>query len=992
MPETVEICAVGYADSVMLMQIAEQARSIEGVSDCMVAMATGLNLSLLTELGFGAASVEGVSASDMIVAVRGADDKSIQSARALIDSRLADSRSARGASPEHRRSHRTMRGAVRASQANLAVISLPGAQAAAEAADAIRAGSNVMIFSDGVPVAHERQLKELADERGLVVMGPDCGTALLAGVGLGFVNEVGPGGVGVVAASGTGAQHLMCLLDASGVGISHVIGVGGGDLSDEIGGLSTARALRALDADPATTHIAVVSKPPGPHTRRRISELIAELRTPVTLGLLGSGEPTITDLAAEVAAAAGCAGVELFRHMSGRAWRPGPLAGLFSGGTLATEAVEVLAGQGRRIASLKAFGGAATPEAIASCETDFIVDLGDDRFTSGRPHPMIDPSIRRSVIDELGRRPCSRHLLIDIVLGHSAHPDPAGAVVESVEGFLGAHPDGSVVAVVVGSNRDPQDLRRQRRILIEAGCDVFDSNARAAAEVARRLSGQRDLFCETSDAPPRTRPMNTDDPSRRACDAGTVSRPLIEILGGDLRVACAGLDLFEDSLRQQGLRPEPARWRQPADGPHMAATTEIALSEHFDRANQSAVERLVACRPRLIGIEPAARTVGLEKGEFLHAGPPIDWADASGPLRGALVGAAVFEGLADTVDAAAARFEAGDFTIEPCHGRRTVGPMAGVVSPGMPMLVFADDTGNRRAFCTLNEGLGKVLRFGAYSHEVIARLQWMRDVLAPTLDAVLQRLETVEIWALVSEALQMGDECHNRNRAATSLFLRAVGAELIELDAPADRIAECYRFIAGNDHFFLNATMGAAKLAADCARDVEGSTVVVAMARNGTDFGIQLAGTGDDWFTGPSAVPEGLLFAGFTPQDANPDIGDSTITETVGLGAFAMAAAPAIVGFVGGTADSALDSTLSMYDITVAEHPGFRVAALDNRGTPVGIDAARICRTGILPVVNTGIAGKVAGTGQIGAGLVEPPLSCFAAALSALTARTSRPL
>ena len=460
-----------------------------------------------------------------------------------------------------------------------------------------------------------------------------------------------------------------------------------------------------------------------------------------------------------------------------------------------------------------------------------------------------------------------------------------------------------------------------------------------------------------------------------------------EVLGGDLRVACAGLSLFEDALRHSGVQPDTVLWRPPAGDDAVATAVGIALSDEVDRANHAAVERLVACRPHLLGIEPAASALGLERGHFLHAGPPIAWRDASGPLRGALIGAATFEGLVDTPAQAEARFSRGEFTLEPCHGRSAVGPMAGVVSASMPMLVLADAGSGARAFCSLNEGLGKVLRFGAYSSDVISRLRWMRDALAPILDSALRAGEPLDVWAMVAEALLMGDECHNRSRAATSLLLRSLGVRLLELDAASDRLSECYRFIAGNDHFFLNVTMGAAKLAADRARGVEKSTVVVAMARNGTEFGIQLAGTGDNWFTGPSGVPEGLLFSGFTAADANGDIGDSTITETVGLGAFAMAAAPAIVGFVGGTAATALESTLTMYDITVGEHPSFRVAALDNRGTPVGIDAARVCRTGIVPVVNTGIAGKVAGTGQIGAGLVEPPSSCFTTAIQAFAVK-----
>ena len=470
------------------------------------------------------------------------------------------------------------------------------------------------------------------------------------------------------------------------------------------------------------------------------------------------------------------------------------------------------------------------------------------------------------------------------------------------------------------------------------------------------------------------------------------SFPLAGILHEDLRVASTGIDLLEDALRSQGVQLALVQRRPPLCGAEAEILAAIALSNRVRQANQAATEQLVSCRPHLVGIVPAAQAVGLESGVFLHAGPPIDWDSATGPLRGALVGAAVAEGLAHSPGAATARFENGDFRLEPCHGRGAVGPMAGVVSPSMPMFVIEDGAGAGRAFCTLNEGLGKVLRYGAYSNDVIARLQWIADVLAPTLDAAVRRDGPVDLWAIVAEALQMGDECHNRNRAGTLLFLRAIGTALLEMEAPSDSLAECFRFMAGNDHFFLNLTMPAAKLAADRARGINGSTVVVAMARNGTEFGIQLAGTGDDWFTGPSGIPEGLLFAGFSREDANPDIGDSTITETAGLGGFAMAAAPAIVGFVGGSAATALNSTLAMYDITVGEHPAFRVPALEFRGTPVGIDASLVCRTGILPVVNTGIAGRNAGTGQIGAGLVEPPAACFVSAIQRFAERNQEML
>jgi hypothetical protein len=278
-----------------------------------------------------------------------------------------------------------------------------------------------------------------------------------------------------------------------------------------------------------------------------------------------------------------------------------------------------------------------------------------------------------------------------------------------------------------------------------------------------------------------------------------------------------------------------------------------------------------------------------------------------------------------------------------------------------------------------------VLRYGAYDNEVIDRLRWIEHALARVIGAALaHRSDPIDLRAMIAAALQMGDEGHNRNRAGTLMLLREVLPSLIDCDAAAKDVAEVVRFVAGNDHFFLNLAMPACKLATDAARDVPGSTVVVAMARNGTDFGIQVSGTGDRWFTGPALVPEGLYLGDYGPEDANPDIGDSAITETAGIGGFAMAAAPAIVRFVGGEVPDALAATGSMYEITLAEHPVFQVPILDFRGTPTGIDVTRVVRTGILPSINTGMAGRVPGTGQVGAGLVTPPEQVFPAALAAL--------
>ena len=453
-------------------------------------------------------------------------------------------------------------------------------------------------------------------------------------------------------------------------------------------------------------------------------------------------------------------------------------------------------------------------------------------------------------------------------------------------------------------------------------------------------------------------------------------------------VVTAGASLFAEALTAQAATPRDVQWAPPVPGTEDGLAA-VAADPRTGPAAAASVRRLTTARPHWVDVVPAGQALGLGPRDFLHAGPPVSWADAAGPLRGALAGAMVYEGLAGDVAEAGRIAASGGVSLAPCHARGAVGPMAGVVSASMPVSVIEDDEYGGRAYCTLNEGLGKVLRYGAYSAEVIDRLRWLERALAPLLARMLHQRGPVDLGSLIAQALQMGDECHNRNRAATSLLLREITPALLETGAGTGEVAEAFRFISGNDHFFLNLAMPAGKAAADAARDIPGSPVVVAMARNGTEFGIQVSGTGDEWFTAPAPTVEGLFLPGFGPDDANPDIGDSTITETTGIGGFAMAAAPAIVRFVGGEPADAVRNTLQMYEITLAEHPVYQMPVLGFRGTPVGIDATLVVRTGVVPVVNTGIAGREPGVGQVGAGLVTPPMSVFADGVRALARRAA---
>ncbi len=449
-------------------------------------------------------------------------------------------------------------------------------------------------------------------------------------------------------------------------------------------------------------------------------------------------------------------------------------------------------------------------------------------------------------------------------------------------------------------------------------------------------------------------------------------------------IVTAGVDRLAEALARQGAPHVAVAWRPPPEET-VGALTRVLADPRRVPANAEAVRRMLAAGAKLVDVRPAAEVVGLEPGRFCHAGPPITWECASGPLRGALIGAMLLEGLAGDPAEAQRRLAAGN-GVEwvPCHSLGGVGPMAGVVSPSMWVFVLRDEAHDRTAWCTLNEGLGAVLRYGAYGPAVIERLRWMGTVLGPALRQAVRAHGPVDVKAIVGQMLAMGDEGHNRNRAGTLMLLRDLLPDLVESGLPSADVARVARFIGGNDHFFLNLVMPAAKLQAAAGAGIPGATVVTAMARNGTDFGIQVSGTGDTWFTGPAAVPDGLFLGGYGPADANPDIGDSAITETAGLGGFAMAGAPAIVRFVGGSVSDALRATREMYEITLAENPAYPLPVLDFRGAPTGVDATLVLRTGVRPQINTGIAGRVAGTGQVGAGLVNPPPECFVAAVAAL--------
>ncbi len=461
----------------------------------------------------------------------------------------------------------------------------------------------------------------------------------------------------------------------------------------------------------------------------------------------------------------------------------------------------------------------------------------------------------------------------------------------------------------------------------------------------------------------------------------------MSLLGDRLCVINVGLSSFAQAIAAAGGEIAEVAWAPPAGGDRAVGLALARLVNHprIEAANRLAYAAYLEAQPALEGIGPArALLPRMGRRTILHAGPPIEWARMCGPMQGAIVGAVLFEGWAEDADRAARLAASGKIAFAPCHDYGAVGPMAGVISPSMPVWAVRELNGGGLAFSNLNEGLGKALRFGANGAEVIERLRWMAKTLRPALAAGLAMLGPVELKPLMAQALHMGDEVHNRNAAASSLLLKRLVPAMLRSKTSRRAVEEAVTFMAGNDHFFLNLSMAACKAMLDAARDFAASSMVTAMARNGVEFGIQLSAFGNRWFTAPAPLIDGLFFPGYGIADAAPDLGDSAITETAGLGGFAMAAAPAIVKFVGGAPADAAANTLAMGHITLGRNEALTLPALDFAGTPAGIDARKVVDTGLLPVINTGIAHRQAGIGQIGAGITRAPLGCFASAVAAL--------
>lgn len=462
----------------------------------------------------------------------------------------------------------------------------------------------------------------------------------------------------------------------------------------------------------------------------------------------------------------------------------------------------------------------------------------------------------------------------------------------------------------------------------------------------------------------------------------------ISALFKEVDVINVGIEFFKDDIARQGGRAVQVDWRPPGGGKQnvIAALDRLAepsLAEKINAANAEAVKRIITSHPVLIGFGRALDVVpGMTPTTILHAGPPITWERMNGAMKGAVTGALVFEGLARDLAEAEEVAASGEITFSPCHEHDCVGSMAGVTSASMTMHVVRNKTYGNTAFTNLSEQMAKILRMGANDESVIERLNWMRDVLGPVLTAAMESAGEIDLRLLLSQALHMGDECHNRNNAGTALLVQTLAPHILETDFTTAQKREVFEFIASSDYFSGPTWMALCKCALDAAHGIPHSTIVTTMCRNGVEFGIRVSGmAGNTWFTGPARQVIGPMFAGYKPEESGLDIGDSAITETYGLGGFAMATAPAVIGLIGGTIDDAVAYTTNMAEITEALNPNVTIPLLNFRGIATGIDVRKVLQTGILPVISTAIAHKDAGVGMIGAGITYPPIEAFEAAV-----------
>jgi succinyl-CoA synthetase alpha subunit len=979
-----------YQDSISLMLLTNSINTLQGVTQCSIMMGTDANKDIFRNTGLLTAEAEKAAANDIVIVVETSEEKIVEKVLLEADKFINDL--AVKKNKNNVESANSLEAALKEmADANLALFSIPGEYAAEEIEKALDRGLNVFSFTDNISLEDEVRLKKKAHEKGLMLMGPDCGTGIISSVPVAFTNVVRPGNIGIVGASGTGIQEVITIIDRLGGGVVHAIGTGGRDLSEEVNAITVRDAILGLEHHDPTDVIVVISKPPAKKVRDEIVKLLHSLTKPVVAIFLGEKPEhhqgnvylahTLEEAARIAVDLANNQPVkpnyleELKHEIKNPLSSDKTVKGLYSGGTLAAEAAMLMS-------EALGLGGLIKKEGfILNAKGYEVMDLGDDIYTQGKPHPMIDPEVRIKKIKEYAEDENTGVILLDCMLGYGSHPDMAGALAGTIkEAIKNAKENGRdlcFVATVCGTEKDPQSYKAAVDTLKACGVLVEDSNAKAV-RLALKLKGIE--FRETDKYPIKVDFEKKPLPQ--------VSHKVIELLNFKPRIINIGIQSFTESIAEYGGKTVQYDWKPLAGGNKklIKVLNKLAKIEEIERANNEVIDKMKNSQPFLIDVVPAKSVIEILKDKvLLHAGPPIEYKDMTGPMQGSCIGAVLFEGWAEEEKSARYLLESGEVKFMPCHHVNAVGPMGGITSGSMPVMVVKNKLDGSTAYCTMNEGIGKVLRFGAFSEEVVTRLKWMRDILGPVLSKALKKKEEgINLNVIIAKAITMGDEFHQRNIAASLIFMKEVTPIIMGLDISDKEKQSVVKFLADTDQFFLNVMMAVGKSIADCARKVTNGTVVTTMTRNGRDFGIRISGMGEEWFTAPVNTPKGLYFTGFSEEDGNPDIGDSAITETVGVGGMAMIAAPGVTRFVGaGGFEDALKVSNEMNEICISNNSNWSIPTWDFKGACLGIDARKVVTTGITPLINTGIAHKNPGVGQVGAGTVRAPLACFEKAIMA---------
>lgn len=979
-----------YQDSINLMLLTNRINEMETVKMSQIMMGTNANKDILENTGLLTEEAKVASPNDLMIVVDSDASEIMDMVLTEVEAFLNDL-SSKEVDEKVKSADSWQDALTHLPDANMALFSIPGEYGAAEMETALKNDLHVFSFTDNVPIEEEVRLKKLAHEKGLLMMGPDCGTGIISSLPIAFTNVVAPGNIGIVGASGTGIQEVTTIIDRLGNGVVHAIGTGGRDLSDKVGAITVKDAIVALENHEPTDVICVISKPPAKEVRDEVVQLLQSISKPVVAIFLGEkpiaheGKVYLAHTLEETAKIA----VDLAREAPIQASYFEAVAqpeetiapdqvikGLYSGGTLAAEA-------GMLISEALGLSGLVKQDGyILKSQGYDVIDLGDDRYTQGKPHPMIDPEVRVKKIKEYAAENSTGVILFDVVLGYGAHEDMVGALLPAIQAAQKQAQEDNrklyFVATVVGTDKDPQNYDQAVQRLLNNNVLVASSNAKAV-QLALSLKGIEITEVEKKVVAYRGEKIAVPDASPQ----------VMELLNSKPRVINVGLSSFNQSIQDFDGKSEQFNWKPRAGGNHKMIKILNALEEYtdqIDEANQQVMDKIRNAQPFLTNVVPAKTVIPGLNGQtktLLHAGPPIKWPEMTGPMQGSVIGAAIFEGWAKNEKEVESLIDTGEISFIPCHQVHAVGPMGGITSANMPVFVVENRLDGSTGYCTMNEGIGKVLRFGAYSEEVITRLNWMKDVLGPTLSQALKRSENgINLSVLIARSITMGDEFHQRNFAASLNFLREIAPLIVPISMKEEEKYDVMKFLADTDQFFLNIMMAAGKSIVDAARKEAKGTIVTTLTRNGVDFGVRIAETGDEWFTAPVNLPKGLYFTGFSEEDGNPDMGDSAITETIGVGGMAMVAAPGVTRFVGaGGFQDALDISNEMAKISVSHNPTWTIPTWDFQGTCLGIDIRKVVETGITPIINTGIAHKKAGVGQVGAGTVRAPLACFEKAL-----------